>query len=95
MTKPVGGRGYKAPYTTTHVRVPTDIKPQVEALIDNYRSELFGVRQTNLLTTTTTNSLPTLEEGIELAQEVLDRKQSARKSIALLLKAIYGKEVSL
>jgi hypothetical protein len=95
MTKPIGGRGYKAPYTTTHVRVPTDIKPQVEALIDNYRSELFGVSQTNLLTTTQTNLLPTLEESVELALGIVARKQSARKSMALLLSAIYGKEVSL
>lgn len=95
MTKPVGGRGYKAPYTTTHVRVPTDIKPQVEALIDNYRNELFGVSQTNLLTTTEINPLPTLEEGVELALGIVARKQSARKSMALLLSAIYGKDVNL
>jgi hypothetical protein len=95
MTKPVGGRGYKAPYTTTHVRVPTDIKPQVEALIDNYRNELFGVSQTNLLTTTQTNPLPTLDESVELALGIVARKQSARKSMALLLSAIYGKDVNL
>ncbi len=37
MTKPVGGRGNKAPYESTHVRVPVPIKPQVQALIDEFR----------------------------------------------------------
>ena len=37
MTKPVGGRGNKAPYESTHVRVPLPIKPKVQALIDEFR----------------------------------------------------------
>jgi hypothetical protein len=95
MTKPVGGRGYKAPYTTTHVRVPTDIKPQVEVLIDNYRNQMLGVNENNLLTTSSDKPLTSLDEVLVLAQEILTRKQSARKSMALLLHVIYGKEVSL
>jgi hypothetical protein len=95
MNKPVGGRGYKAPYTTTHVRVPTDIKPQVEALIDNYRAKIMEVDDNNSLTTSVDNLLPTLEEGVKLAQGIIDRKQSARKSMALLLSAIYNQEVKL
>jgi len=95
MTKPIGGRGYKAPYITTHVRVPTDIKPQVEALIDNYRNELLGINQTNSLTTSDDKVLTSLDEVLVLAQEILARKQSARKSMVLLLSAIYGKEVKL
>jgi hypothetical protein len=95
MTKPVGGRGYKAPYITTHVRVPTDIKPQVEALIDKYRTELLGNTQDNSLTTSENNPLPTLEESVSLALGIVGRKQSARKSMALLLSAIYGSEVNL
>jgi hypothetical protein len=95
MNKPVGGRGYKAPYTTTHVRVPTDIKPQVEALIDNYRAKIMGVDDNNPLTTSVDNLLPTLEEGVKLAQEIIERKQSARKSMALLLSTLYNQEVKL
>jgi hypothetical protein len=38
MTKPIGGRGKKAPYETTHVRIPVDIKPQVEALVEEFRN---------------------------------------------------------
>ncbi len=38
MVKPVGGRGNKAPYESTHVRVPLPIKADVQALIDEFRS---------------------------------------------------------
>jgi hypothetical protein len=95
MTKPVGGRGYKAPYETTHVRVPLDIKHDVEVLIDNYRNKVLGIVEDKPLTTSEDKPLTSLEQGLSLAQEVLARKQSARKSMALLLSAIYGKEVSL
>jgi hypothetical protein len=95
MTKPIGGRGYKAPYTTTHVRVPTDIKSQVETLIDNYRNEMLGIDENNSLTTSEDKMLTSLDEVLVLAQEILARKQSARKSMTLLLSAIYGKEVNL
>jgi acyl transferase domain-containing protein len=95
MTKPIGGRGYKAPYSTTHVRVPTDIKPQVEALIDNYRNQILEVDANNSLTTSENNMLTSLDEVLVLAQEILARKQSARKSMGLLLTTIYGKDVNL
>lgn len=41
MTKPVGGRGIKAPYESTHVRVPMPIKKEVQALIDEFREREF------------------------------------------------------
>lgn len=37
MNKPIGGRGKKAPYETTHVRIPVDLKPQVELLVEKFR----------------------------------------------------------
>jgi hypothetical protein len=95
MTKPIGGRGYKAPYTTTHVRVPTDIKPEVELLIDNYRNKILGITDNNLLTTSDNKSLTTYDDALILLQDILARKQSARKSMTLLLSAIYGRDVSL
>src|SRR5436190_15826976 len=36
MNKPVGGRGVKAPYKSTHVRIPEPIKGRVEQLKDAY-----------------------------------------------------------
>lgn len=32
-----GGRGLKAPYETTLIRVPLPIKDEVQKLIDNYK----------------------------------------------------------
>jgi hypothetical protein len=102
MVKPVGGRGYKAPYQTTHVRVPVDIKGDVEVLIDNYRNKVLGIDDNNsltssdkVLTSSDDNLLPTLEDSIKLADDILKRKQSARKSMAMLLSAIYNSNVEL
>jgi hypothetical protein len=41
MIKPKGGRGQKAPYETAQVRVPVPIKPQVERLIEKYRTSVL------------------------------------------------------
>lgn len=38
MDKPKGGRGIRAPYESTHVRVPVPIKDRVEELIEQYRT---------------------------------------------------------
>ena len=38
MDKPIGGRGKKAPYETTHVRIPIDLKSQVELLVEEFRN---------------------------------------------------------
>lgn len=38
MTKPIGGRGKRAPYQTTHLRVPIPLKSTIEAMIDDYRA---------------------------------------------------------
>lgn len=37
MTKPLGGRGNRAPYQTIQMRVPVPIKDQVNQLIEGYR----------------------------------------------------------
>ena len=41
--KQIGGRGKKAPYKTTHVRIPVDLKPQVELLIEEFRNNGFTI----------------------------------------------------
>lgn len=38
MTKPVGGRGHKAPYQTMTIRIPVNVKTQVDKIVDNFRS---------------------------------------------------------
>lgn len=37
MPKPLGGRGCKAPYQTMTVRIPVDVKPQVEEIVERFR----------------------------------------------------------
>lgn len=37
MDKPKGGRGHKAPYRTTHLRVPDPIKDDIQSIIDQWR----------------------------------------------------------
>jgi hypothetical protein len=47
MSKPVGGRGHKAPYQTMTVRIPIDVKEQVEEIVERFRSGDFKSTQTD------------------------------------------------
>jgi regulatory protein YycI of two-component signal transduction system YycFG len=47
MNKPIGGRGKKAPYETTHVRIPVDLKSQVEKLVEDYRNSGLVILDNN------------------------------------------------
>ena len=38
MSKPVGGRGHKAPYETITIRIPIDVREQVEEIVNQFRS---------------------------------------------------------
>jgi len=38
MSKPLGGRGHKAPYQTTTVRIPIDVREQVNKIVERFRS---------------------------------------------------------
>ena len=77
-----GGRGVKAPWTTTHVRIPEPIKDRVQALSEAFKSGEM-------------NEPMTLEEAIETAQKIMKQKKSAKVSMQSLLTAIYGKNVEL
>lgn len=84
--KPVGGRGRKAPYITTHVRVPEPVKHEVEKLIRQFHEgeELDD-----------SNQLTSFESAVNFAHEILAQKKSARVSMSKLLTAIYGQSVEL
>jgi hypothetical protein len=82
MAAPKGGRGIKAPYATTHVRIPEPIKARVEAMSQAYKDGVF------------TEPI-SFEEAVEMAHKVLKQKKSAKVSMQNLLTAIYGKEISL
>ena len=38
MSKPVGGRGHKASYQTMTIRIPIDVKQQVDEIVERFRS---------------------------------------------------------
>lgn len=88
MNKPKGGRGVKAPYETTHLRIPLPIKADIEKLIDNYRSSVIdGIEIEN-------NDLIPLQDAIELCQKLMRAKTTKIDSFCKLLTAIYKTDVS-
>lgn len=88
MDKPVGGRGKKAPYVSTHVRIPEPIKSAVQELIRRFHAgEPIAVEQPELLA---------LEDAIKLVNGILRSKKGNKKDqFEKLLTAIYGVDVSL
>ena len=86
MTVWRGGRGVKAPYESTHVRIPLPIKDRVEELSKAYKDGTLDESESELLS---------LEKAIAAARSILKQKKSARVSIENLLKVIYGDDVSL
>jgi hypothetical protein len=86
MPKWTGGRGHKAPYETTHVRVPKPLLPEVKRLIDRFHS----VNDEPVL-----NLETSLDDAIVAAKAIVLHKKSARVSMEKLLTALYKTEVKL
>jgi phage tail tape-measure protein len=86
MTVWRGGRGVKAPYESTHVRIPVPIKDKVEALSQAYKDGTLDDLEPKTVD---------LGNAIELARGILKQKKSARVSLENLLKAIYGEDICL
>lgn len=85
MTVWRGGRGVKAPYESTHVRIPVPIKERVEELSKAYKDGRLE----------DSSQPPSLEDAIEASRRILKQRKSARISVESLLAAIYGKNVCL
>jgi hypothetical protein len=86
MSKPAGGRGKKAPYETTHIRVPEPIKAEVQRMIDRFHGSEV---ETDL------NLETSLSAAVVLAESILSQKKSARVSMEKLLTALYHREIKL
>ena len=84
MTVWKGGRGVKAPYETTNVRIPVPVKEQVESLANRYRETLELDAE-----------LPSIESAIAEARKILVQKKSARASLERLLTQLYRQPVTL
>jgi predicted RNase H-like nuclease (RuvC/YqgF family) len=87
MVKPLGGRGLKAPYETTHVRVPIPIKASVQALIDEFRE-----RQIQSLIKPLTSLDETEDEQDEQEEEGEPSDSETIKSQAEMIQA-YASEI--
>lgn len=81
-----GGRGVKAPYESTHVRIPVPIKDKVEALSQAYKDGRLDELEPEFMT---------IEDAVNAAKKILEQKKSARISLEKLLAVIYGQDVSL
>lgn len=92
---PRGGRGQRAPYETTTIRVPKPILTDVEQLIDQYRAQVMGgedVRKAHK--NVVLDQKLDLEAAKGLAQKLLRAKTSKVETVAKLLSAIYGEEIT-
>jgi FMN-dependent NADH-azoreductase len=93
-TKPVGGRGLKAPYNTTIVRVPDPLLSSVKSMIDEYRELLANDKiPSKELYQDSLNKVKTgaisKNQAIDKAKQVLKLKKSARVSLEKLLQLLY------
>jgi hypothetical protein len=101
VNKPRGGRGKAAPYETTHVRVPLPIKDEVTALIEKWHNSQGPTQDSRELAsdcnplTGNEKPLTNIVEVVEIARQVLAKKKSARASMGMLIKAIFGEEIEL
>lgn len=86
VNKPKGGRGKKAPYETTVIRVPNPVLEQVEAICDAYRrsQELSDYKPVT---------------DFEAIREQVDQWRKTTKvgkdKLQNLLQLIYGVEIDL
>lgn len=88
MNKPLGGRGKKAPYETTHLRIPVPIKTDIEKLIENYRLSVIDGIETH------DNGLMSVEDAKLLTRKLIKSKTSKIDTLIKLLTSIYGVEIT-
>lgn len=94
MTKPVGGRGKKAPYETKIMRVPLPLVPHFESQIKEFRKiSDMGISSNDSSCDSYSYQVgfdyPTLSNALVFCKQVLKSKQSARKSLIKLLQLLY------
>lgn len=93
----LGGRGNKAPYETTHIRVPLPLKEIIQELVDNYKSTNHVPDNINQLIQpeSSDDRMIAVDDAISLAHAILKQKKSAKLSLQKLLTAIYNVDVVL
>lgn len=98
MVKPIGGRGRKAPYKTTVIRVPIELADTIDQYCDQYRISLERGKDEDF-TTNIPLAGKSLESGltadlaVQKAREILSQKKSAKISLKKMLQLIYGERI--
>jgi hypothetical protein len=89
MNIPKGGRGKRAPYETTTIRVPVPLLETIETQVNQYRE--FAVNGTP----PAMSSIVVHDDAIACAKEILKQKKSARHSLEKLLQVLLSSDISL
>lgn len=90
-----GGRGKQAPYSTTHVRVPTPLKTEIDNIIREYKEmveaglispetevkDLYSILNVNY---------KTVGEAMQEAKRILKQKKGAKYSLVKLVNTLYN-----
>lgn len=66
-----GGPGHRAPYRTTHLRVPEPIKNKVQLLIDDYKKTVLVNQPVTLTDDSNAVNLESIQTAITLLKESL------------------------
>jgi hypothetical protein len=84
MQKPKGGRGVKAPYDSTHVRIPSPLKTRVEVLKRMYFDGIPDYEY-----------MPDIKEAMIESKKIVDSCSSSLEVAEKILEFVYGCHVSL
>jgi hypothetical protein len=87
MIKPKGGRGKRVPYSSVTVRVPEELKAQVEELVEAYRLFILeGIEMEQ-------EALLPIDQAKALAKELLAGRSTRKDMAVKLITSIYREEV--
>lgn len=85
MSKPLGGRGQKAPYQTKSKRIPIELESDIDAIIEAYRNFVIdGIdipKDDNILS---------IDEAKNLAKILVKGKGNKMDVTIKLMTGIYG-----
>lgn len=88
MNKSKGGRGKKLPYNSVTVRIPENLKSQVEDLVNDYRQFILdGIEINN-------DNIPSIDEIKELSKQLLKSRATRKDIVTKLVMSIYGIEIT-
>lgn len=88
MNKSKGGRGKKLPYNSVTVRIPENLKSQVENLVNDYRQFILDGIETN------NDNIPSIDEIKELSKQLLKSRATRKDIVIKLVMSIYGIEIT-